>query len=116
MQKTVIIQASLDDIKQAFREEAMQLLRQLLQAQENSTQQDKEFFTIKEAAKFLRVAVSTIYSYTHKRLIPFFKRGKKVYFKKTDLFDWINSGEKKSKEEICREGEDRLSKRYPQNE
>lgn len=59
-----------------------------------------EFLPIKEACKLLNLARQTIYGLTSKRLIPFIKRGKKLYFKRTDLINWLNEGKKKSVGEI----------------
>lgn len=47
---------------------------------------------IKEAAAFLHKEVSTLYTYTSERRIPFYKRGNTLYFFKDQLVDWIESG------------------------
>ena len=56
-----------------------------------------------EAAAFLKLAPQTIYGFTSKRLIPFIKRGKKLYFKKNELEQWLDEGKKKSIDEINKE-------------
>jgi excisionase family DNA binding protein len=48
-----------------------------------------DILSIIEASKFLNLAVTTIYEKTSKNLIPFFKRDKKLYFKKTELEEWL---------------------------
>lgn len=55
-----------------------------------------EIFGIQEAAEFLRLKVPTIYSLTSKRILPSFKRGKRVYFKKSELKSWLEVGKRKS--------------------
>ena len=60
----------------------------------------KEIFTIDEASKFLNLAKQTIYGFTSKNLIPFIKRGKKLYFKKAELNNWLMEGKKLTKDEI----------------
>ncbi|HXB40698.1 MAG TPA: helix-turn-helix domain-containing protein [Bacteroidia bacterium] len=62
-----------------------------------------EFLNLKEAAKFLNLAPQTIYGLTSKRDIPFLKRGKKLYFKKSELENWINEGKHQSIAEIKKE-------------
>jgi len=62
-----------------------------------------EFLNLKEAAKYLNLANQTIYGLTSKNEIPFLKRGKKLYFKKSELENWINEGKRKSIDEIKRE-------------
>lgn len=59
--------------------------------------------SIKEASAFLKLAPQTIYGFTSKRLIPFIKRGKKLYFKKNELELWLDEGKKKSIDEIRNE-------------
>lgn len=64
-------------------------------------QNDSEkFFSLDEASKFLQLAKQTLYSFTSQRTIPFIKKGKKLYFRKSDLENWLNEGEKQSKAEI----------------
>jgi len=62
-----------------------------------------DFLNLKEAAKYLNLANQTIYGLTSKNEIPFLKRGKKLYFKKTELENWINEGKRKSITEIKKE-------------
>ena len=49
-----------------------------------------EIMGLEQAAMFLGIAESTLYRYTSKRLIPYHKRYQKLYFKKTDLQNWVN--------------------------
>ncbi len=56
--------------------------------------------SLKEAAGFLKLAPQTIYGFTSKRIIPFLKRGKKLYFKRADLEQWLEAGKKKSISEL----------------
>ena len=62
-----------------------------------------EFLNLIEAAKYLNLANQTIYGLTSKNEIPFLKRGKKLYFKKFELENWINEGKRKSIAEIKKE-------------
>ena len=51
---------------------------------------ESPYLTIKEASEYLKLKTSTLYSYTHKRVIPFYKlRGRKIYFLKEDLDNFI---------------------------
>ena len=46
--------------------------------------------TLKEAAKFLNLSQSHIYKLTSERKIPHFKpNGKKIYFDKSELVQWL---------------------------
>jgi len=60
--------------------------------------------TFEEALLFLRVSKSTLYKLTHTKKIPFTKPGgKKLYFKKADLINWMNSNPVKSAAQIDEE-------------
>jgi len=64
---------------------------------------ESQLLTVKEAASFLDLAVPTLYKLTSNREIPFFKRGKRVYFRKEELVKWVEQGRKKTREEIAEE-------------
>lgn len=53
-----------------------------------------ELLTIDQAAKYLNLAKQTLYGFTSKGDIPYLKRAKKLYFKKTELNNWITEGKK----------------------
>jgi excisionase family DNA binding protein len=57
----------------------------------SESKQDKypEYLTISQASAYLHLATPTIYGFTSKNEIPFLKKGKKLYFKRTDLDLWL---------------------------
>lgn len=55
-----------------------------------------QLFTIQETAEFLHVQKQTIYSYVSKGIIPHHKRAGRLYFSKSELIDWIKSGNKRA--------------------
>lgn len=61
---------------------------------------EKEFLTTKEAAAYLGMALSYLYKLTAKKSIPFYTpTGKKIYFKKSELDEWMNRGRVATNEE-----------------
>ncbi|WDF78947.1 helix-turn-helix domain-containing protein [Mucilaginibacter sp. KACC 22773] len=58
-------------------------------------------FSIKQASIFLNLSISTIYGKVCRREIPVSKQGKKLYFNKTELLDWIKSGRKRTLAEVA---------------
>lgn len=56
------------------------------------TQDYSDLMTIAEAAKFLNCSVPTIYTKTSKRTIPHHKQGKRVYFSRRELEQWVKEG------------------------
>lgn len=55
---------------------------------------------VSETSKYLKLAKPTIYSKVQARRIPHYKQGKRLYFRKEDLDQWINSGKIKTMDEI----------------
>ncbi len=52
-------------------------------------QKDIEFIDINGASNFLKLKKSTLYQLVFKRKIPFYKRTKKLLFKKSELVSWV---------------------------
>ena len=68
-----------------------------------SASNNSEMLSIKEASIYLNLAIQTLYGFTSKNEIPFIKRGKKLYFQRSDLENWLLVGKRKSNSEILRE-------------
>jgi excisionase family DNA binding protein len=49
----------------------------------------RKFITVEDASTYLGIKKSTLYSYTHKRMIPFFKPSHKIYFRIEDLNSFV---------------------------
>ena len=70
--------------------------------------------TLPEAAKFLNLSQSHLYKLTSERKIPHFKpSGKKIYFDKSELIQWLKRKPARTREEteekaasyiVCRDG------------
>jgi len=64
-----------------------------------------ELLSVSEAAKFLNLSVPTLYGKVSRKEIPVNKQGKRLYFYKSELADWIKAGRKKTALEIRQEAE-----------
>lgn len=53
------------------------------------TEQVEEPMNVKEAAAFMKCAVSTVYRDTAAGCIPCIRKGKRVLFLKSDLLEWL---------------------------
>ncbi len=88
---------------------------QLIQhyAKENSQKEDltDKFLTVPEAAKFLGLAVQTIYGLISRKEIPSMKRQKRVYFSKAQLTKWIEDGRRLTRYDIASNPRPTLVKR-----
>lgn len=66
--------------------------------------------TIEQASEFLHLTVPTIYNKVSRNEIPFMKRGKRLYFSREQLMDFLKAGSNKMSDEIEREVDEYLSK------
>ena len=70
-----------------------------------------EILTIEQTSKLLNLAKPTIYTLTSKCKIPHFKKGKKLYFKRSELMEWIEGGKQKTISDERKEMDDYLTKK-----
>ncbi len=68
-------------------------------------EKEKPFLTMDEASTYMGLPKNTLYQYTSKNLLPYYKTGKRVYFKIEELNDFILNKKKRyaSRNEITRE-------------
>ena len=75
----------------------------LLDLKHNQPQQTEPaapmLLTIREAADFLHLTVPTIYSKTSRGELPSMKRGKRLYFDRDELSDYIRAGRRMTNSE-----------------
>ena len=71
----------------------------------------KEFLTLAETALYLGHSKSSMYRMTSKKEIPFYNPGgKKIYFKRRELDDWISKGRVNSYSEVVGETDQYLAR------
>ncbi len=102
MEKRIIFTGiTVDEIAEVLLQHILPVLNQT----KKEVKDEDELLTIEQVADFLKLKVSTIYGYTQRAEIPFFKRGKRLYFSKLSLYEWIKNGRKKTLKEISIEAE-----------
>jgi excisionase family DNA binding protein len=90
--------------------EVSELKRLLIEKQEQtSLEQPEELLTVQEAAKFLNLAVATIYSKVSREELPFMKRGNRLYFSSIELMEYLKQGRHSSNAEIEQQADAYLS-------
>ena len=60
---------------------------------------------IDEACKLIGKAKPTVYTLVRKRILPSYKNGKKLYFFRNELLEWIENGRRKTLEEINKDSQ-----------
>lgn len=74
----------------------------------NKKGDDNERMDVTEAQKYIpgHPAVQTIYGWTSNDQIPYHKIGKRIYFVKSELDDWMSNGQHKSNDDLRKEAEE----------
>jgi excisionase family DNA binding protein len=75
----------------------------------------EQLLTVQQAAELLNLSVPTLYGYSQRAEIPVCKRGKRLYFSKQSLFEWIKDGKKKTLAETASEADTYLKKKGGNN-
>lgn len=60
----------------------------------------EQFLDVNEVGELLRLSAQTIYGLVHTRQIPHSKKGNRLYFKKSELQQWMQDGRRKTISEI----------------
>ncbi|MDB5136596.1 MAG: DNA-binding protein, partial [Mucilaginibacter sp.] len=76
----------------------------------NSPDENHALMDVHETSKFLNLSVSTIYTKVCRGEIPALKPGRRLYFDKTELINWIKSSRKLSNEEIAARADQQISR------
>lgn len=91
-------------------------LERLEQRIEEIFSMSKEALTFEQAWKFLKISSSQLYKLTCKRIIPAFKPGGKLlYFKRSDLENWMLSNRRKTAKERTAEALTKLDRKKKWN-
>lgn len=59
-----------------------------------------ELLNVQQVADLLQLSVPTIYTKVSRNEIPVMKQGKRLYFSKFEILDWIKSGRRQTIDEI----------------
>ncbi len=103
MENVLFTQLTLAELKEVFRLELESFFTQRLLKQ--SEAETDQFLTIKETSDFLSLAVPTIYNLVSRSAIPSMKKGKRLYFSKFELMEWLKTGKKKTKGQLEQEAD-----------
>ena len=75
----------------------------------------EEIMTVEQLSDYLTIARQTIYEKCSKKEIPYFKAGKRLYFKKSVINDWINSGRRYTTDELMQQAEE-WTRKHPRKQ
>ena len=96
MESILLTRLSVEEMRLLFRKELQEVLAQLPPVQGS----EDDLLTTKGACQLLNIAISTLYGLVHKRAIPCMKQGRKLYFSKRELTQWVAQGRQQTQEDI----------------
>lgn len=67
-----------------------QAIKEVLKKPGRQKETGDPLLSFDEAAHYLKLSRSTLYTYTARKSIPFIKKGKKLLFRKSKLDEWLN--------------------------
>ena len=109
MDRIVLFSLPIEDLQTVIIDCVNSCLRNNKQESKAPTDQPEQLLTIQQAAEFLSLSVPTLYSKVSKGELPVMKQGKRLYFSRTELMEYIKEGRKKTNAEIEAEAEAYLS-------
>ena len=83
----------------------VEALERLFQTKNEPTTPADHWLNIDELKEFLpdKPAKATIYGWVSTRQIPYHKRGKKLYFKQSEIDNWLADGKRRSETDLLNE-------------
>jgi excisionase family DNA binding protein len=68
----------------------------------------EDIMNSRETAQFLDIKLNTLYIKTHRGELPFMKKGRKVYFSRKQLLEWMSEGRRIISKNDLKEADARL--------
>ncbi len=106
MDKNTIVMISRFELETAINDAASLAIEKYSESLMKSNGSKDNPMTTEEAAEFLNIKVSTLYTKISKREIAACKKGKRLYFLRADLVDYVSKGRRASEDEIMGNIED----------
>lgn len=98
MENVFLTSLTIPELKKFFRDELQTFYTELEPTK--AVTADDDFLTIEEAGEFLKLQKATLYGLTSASKIPYSKRGKRLYFLRSELASWIKKGRRRTVKEI----------------
>lgn len=67
-----------------------------------------DLMTIQQAGEYLSLTIPTMYNKVSRNELPYMKRGKRLYFSRTELTEYLKAGRNKTEDELIEEVESYL--------
>lgn len=100
----IIVQLDSEQLSNLIQSSVRKVLKEAITQTVEPTEQPEQLLTIDEVSELLHLTKPTVYSKHSKGELPgVCKRGKRLYFQRDVIINWIKKGRKKSNAEIEQE-------------
>jgi predicted DNA-binding transcriptional regulator AlpA len=107
MQAVTITQITPFELETLIEQSVKKVLN--LNPQDSNVRDNPELLGVNQLSEMIGLSISTIYGYTQRNEIPFSKKGKKLFFLRFEILEWIKTGRVKTISEIEAEADSDLS-------
>lgn len=104
MQNMVLSPIDPEKLIQSISEQVTANIIEAVFSENKVESQKKDLLTVQEAGEFLSLSVPTIYSKVSRGELPVMKQGKRLYFSRAELLEFLKAGRRKTNKEIEAEG------------
>lgn len=91
-----IILTTQQELTELVSESVQNALERQKEVEETKREKDDPLFNLDEAKEYLKLTKATLYGYTSKGIVPHFKQGKRLLFRKSQLDNWLLSKQRGS--------------------
>ena len=110
MENIFLTSLTTPEVRQLFRQELQSFFQDTKPFQPLQSEVDP-LLTIEEAATFAHLSKATIYGLVSRSEVPCMKKGKRLYFSRQELTEWIKAGRKKTVSEIAADTDSYLTRK-----
>jgi excisionase family DNA binding protein len=101
MEKRILLSLPIEELQSLITDCVNSCLQDNQQKENTQFDKEEKFLTVDEAAELLHLSKPTVYSKVSKDELPgVMKRGKRLYFSQTELFQYLKAGRKLSNADI----------------
>ena len=102
-----VITLSIEDIEEMLEKASKKGAKEALHEFEQAI--FEQYFNYDQGAQYLDVKVVTVKKYMREDNLPYYKKVGRVFFKKSEVSDWLESGRVKTDKELQSESEKLIS-------
>lgn len=85
MEKILVTTLQLEDLQNLIKESIRQVLNENVE-EKSKPEEKEEILTTEDIQRMFKVSKVTIHKWKKKMILPYYKMGRKVYFKKSEIF------------------------------